>query len=100
MRPLLARALTYVCAYEGDQLIGFAKVISDGGVHAFLLDPTVDPDFQRKGIGRLLVTKCVEIARLNNIEWIHVDFEPRFESFYRECGFTLSRAGVLNLEGD
>ena len=99
MRPLLRCALTYVCAYADDRLVGFAKVIGDGGIHGFILDPTVAPDLQRKGIGRQLITRCIEESWLMGIKWLHVDFEPHLENFYRQCGFSPSRAGVQRPSG-
>lgn len=97
-QPLLRRTLVYVCAYEGNQLIGFAKVIGDGGVHGFLLDPTVAPAHQREGIGRRLVEKCAEESRSRGVEWLHVDYEPELAKFYRACGFSSTRAGLRNLK--
>ena len=98
LQPLLRRALVYVCAYAGKHLVGFAKVVSDGGAHGFLLDPTVAPDHQRKGIGRELVEKCAKESRRRRIEWLHVDYEPRLADFYRACGFSSTHAGLLNLK--
>lgn len=98
IQPLLRRALVYVCAYEGSKLVGFAKVIGDGGVHGFLLDPTVAPDHQRKGIGRRLVESCADESRRRGVEWLHVDFEPRLEKFYQACGFSPTLAGLRNLK--
>jgi GNAT superfamily N-acetyltransferase len=100
LQPLLERALVYVCAYEGQRLVGFAKVVGDGGVHGFLLDPTVAPDRQRKGIGRRLVDKCAEEARRRGVEWLHVDFEPQLAKFYAACGFSSTTAGLRNLKAD
>ena len=98
MQPILERALVFVCAYDGNKLIGFAKVIGDGGVHGFLLDPTVVPDHQRKGIGRRLVEKCAEESRRRGVEWLHVDFEPRLAKFYAACGFSPTKAGLRNVQ--
>ena len=97
-QPLLKRALVYVCAYEGKRLIGFAKVIGDGGVHGFLLDPTVAPARQRRGLGRKLVEKCAQESRRRGVEWLHVDYEPRLGKFYRACGFLPTQAGLRNLK--
>ena len=95
--PVLRRSLGYVCAYEGGQLVGFVNVAWDGAAHAFLLDPTVSPDRHRRGIGRQLVRHAEDLARASGAEWLHVDYEPRLEPFYRECGFRESRAGLINL---
>ncbi len=94
----LDHALFYACAFDGTRLIGFAKVIGDGGVHGFLLDPTVAPEHQRKGIGRRLIEACATEARRRGVEWLHVDFEPRLADFYRACGFSSTPAGLRNLK--
>lgn len=94
---VLQRSLTYVCAYAGDCLVGFVYLAWDGGIHAFLLDPTVHPAFRRRGIGQSLVAKAVNVAKARRVEWIHVDCEPRLERFYEGCGFRTTRAGLIRL---
>ena len=94
---ILERALIYICAYHDAELIGFAKLISDGGVHAFLLDPTVTPTFRRQGHAKEMV-KCLKVeAKSHGLEWIHVDYEPHLKSFYEACGFNPTEAGVCKL---
>src|SRR5689334_10129567 len=95
--PVLSRSLATVTAYAGDELIGFVNVATDGGAHAFLLDPTVDPAYQRRGIGLRLLRTAIELARERGCEWIHVDFEPHLAPFYAAAGFRASAAGVLQL---
>jgi ribosomal protein S18 acetylase RimI-like enzyme len=63
-----------------------------------LLDPTVDPAFRRRGIGRRLVEEAVAIAKSRGLEWVHVDFEPELEGFYRGCGFSPTLAGLIRLD--
>ena len=95
--PVLAHSLAYVCAYQGDALVGFVNVASDGGVHAFLLDTTVHPEQGRQGVGRRLVALAAEEARRRGLEWLHVDYEPHLEPFYRACGFGPTAAGLMGL---
>ena len=97
-RPMLERALLYVCAFNGEKLVGFAKVVSDGGIHGFLLDPTVSSDCRRFGIGSRLVQLCASEARRRGIEWLHVDFLPELSPFYVSCGFRKTEAGLRNLK--
>jgi GNAT superfamily N-acetyltransferase len=93
----LRHSLLYACAYAGERLIGFVNLAWDGGIHAFLLDTTVHPDYQRRGIATMLVTTAVEAARERGIEWVHVDYEPHLHAFYERCGFRPTTAGLLNL---
>lgn len=96
-RPELERSLVFAGAYDGDELIGFVRLAWDGGVHTFLLEPTVHPAFRRRGIGRSLVERAVAVARERGMEWVHVDYEPHLHAFYRACGFTPTDAGLLRL---
>ena len=94
---VLERSLAHVGAYEAGVLVGFVNVAWDGGVHGFVLDTCVHRDFQRKGIATALVARAAELARARGAEWLHVDFEPQLEGFYRGCGFRASGAGVMRL---
>ena len=96
-RPELERSLAFVSAYAGDELIGFVRLAWDGSIHAFLLEPTVRPDFRRRGIGRSLVERAVAVARERGMEWVHVDYEPHLREFYQACGFTPTDAGLIRL---
>lgn len=95
--PVLARSLTYVGAYAEERLIGFVNVAWDGGIHAFLLDTTVHPDYRRCGVGLELVGCAVHEARLLGCSWLHVDYEAHLHTFYRRCGFVETRAGLIDL---
>ena len=90
-------SLGWVVQRSGDALVGFVNVAWDGGVHAFLLDPTVHPSHRRRGIGSGLVKRAIEIARDRGATWMHVDYEPHLDSFYKSCGFRDTTAGVLKL---
>ena len=95
---VLKRSLAHVGAYDGERLVGFVNVAWDGGVHAFLLDTTVHLDFQRQGIATSLVRRAAELARERGAQWLHVDYEPHLESFYRGCGFRPTLAGLIELK--
>ena len=93
----LERSLVYVAAYADQRLIGFVRVAWDGGIHGFLLDPTVHPDYRRRGIGQRLVETAIAAARERRIRWIHVDFPPDLRPFYAACGFAPTEAGLVDL---
>jgi ribosomal protein S18 acetylase RimI-like enzyme len=95
--PLLARSLTYVGAFDGSRLVGFVNVAWDGGVHGFILDTTVHRGYQRRGIGTEMMKRAARMAAERGIEWLHVDYEPHLDAFYRGCGYEKTEAGLLNL---
>ncbi|WP_415647885.1 GNAT family N-acetyltransferase [Stackebrandtia soli] len=96
-RRLERHSLTWIGAFLGDRLVGFVHVCWDGGAHGFLLDTVVDPDHQRRGIGRRLAASAIAEARDGGCEWLHVDYEARWDDFYRRCGFGATKAGLLRL---
>lgn len=98
--PILQRSLAYIGAYDDQRLVGYVNVAWDGGIHTFLLDTTVHPDYQRQGIGMQLVRTAIEAARAKGVKWMEVDYEPHLEQFYRACGFRPTLAGLLDLESD
>lgn len=95
-RPVLKRSFTWVTAHAGGALVGFVNVAWDGGVHFFLLDTTVHPDWQRRGIGTRLVRDAIAACRGEG-EWIHVDFDPELTSFYHRAGFGPTTAAIARV---
>lgn len=94
---ILSRSLTWLGAFDGERLVGYANVAWDGGVHAFLLDPNVHPSFRRRGIGSRLVREALDaVAEHPDIEWVHVDAsEDLMENFYFPAGFHPTPAGLV-----
>jgi GNAT superfamily N-acetyltransferase len=95
---VLARSLGTVTAHVAGQLIGFVNLATDGGEHAFLLDPTVAISHRRRGIGTELVRRAAALARARGCTWLHVDYEAELTPFYRGAGFRDSVAGVMHLD--
>ena len=91
-------SLGWVCARDGEALVGFVNVPWDGGVHAFILDTMVAVRARRRGVGTHLVAIAVEHARSAGCEWLHVDFEADLAPFYLDaCGFGPTPAGLVQL---
>lgn len=94
---VLERSFTWITAHDSDVLVGFVNVAWDGGVHFFLLDTTVHPDHQRRGIGSELVRRAIERCRGKG-EWIHVDADDELmRRLYLPAGFRVASAGIASL---
>jgi GNAT superfamily N-acetyltransferase len=91
-------SLGWVCAREGQALIGFVNVAWDGAGHAFILDTLVVESARRRGVGQQLVAVAVANARIAGCEWMHVDFDDHLEKFYLDgCGFQPTNGGLIAL---
>ena len=94
-------SLGWVTARLADEtLVGFVNVAWDGGDHAFLLDPKVRPDHQRRGIGTELVRLAARHAKRAGCEWLEVDFDEDTGLalfYFGACGFRPTKAGLVHL---
>ena len=91
-------SLGWVCARDGDELVGFVNVAWNGSGHAFILDTVVTARAQHRGIGTGLVELARDEARRAGCQWLHVDFEDHLRPFYfGRCGFTPTNAGLIAL---
>ena len=73
-----------VTARDGDKLIGLGNAISDGHLVVYYPHLLVLPEYQGKGIGKLIMSK-LEIYRGFHMQMLTADKEAI--SFYRKMGF-------------
>ena len=82
---------TTVFVYKDSQLIGFGRAISDGAYQAAVYDVAVVPEFQKMGIGRMIMEKILE--RLSGCNVI-LYARPGKEEFYRRLGLRKMKTGM------
>ncbi|MBU8933027.1 MAG: GNAT family N-acetyltransferase [candidate division Zixibacteria bacterium] len=84
---------TYVatCHIE-DKLVGLARCVSDDSSICYLQDILIDPDFQRRGIGRQLLERCNERFKHVRTHVILTDDEERQAQFYESMGYKNTRS--------
>lgn len=90
-------SIAWVGAFHDEDLVGFVHACWDGGLHAFLLDTVVEPLHRGKGTGTGLVLILIGEVRQAGCEWLHVDYLPHLDSFYRSCGFRPTSAGLIHI---
>lgn len=97
-RRVRSYSMGWITAHEGESLIGFVNVITDGGKHAFLLDLAVRETARHRSIATKLVGHAIERARAGDCEWLHVDFADDLAPLYVDAlGFEPTAAGVFRL---
>ena len=70
-------------------IVGFAVVLPRENGGAELDGLFVEPDVWKQGLGRLLVERCVAVARARGAAALHVIGNAHAAGFYRTCGFEL-----------
>lgn len=77
-----------VTAWSDDQLVGLARVISDGATIAYLQDILVHTEYQRSGVGSRLFQLAWEPYLMVRQKVLLTDSEPQQRAFYEAQGFT------------
>ncbi|UCH11299.1 MAG: GNAT family N-acetyltransferase [Fidelibacterota bacterium] len=83
----LQHSWTSVSAYDGNRLAGFGRVVSDGILHALIVDLIVQPEYQGQSIGSTLLRELVARCRGAGIRDIQLFCAPGQAGFYEEHGF-------------
>ena len=82
----IARSCTWFAArsHDGD-LVGVARILDDGGLHASLWDVIVRPDHQRRGIGSDLARAA--LAQCHDRRLVAIVSTPAAVPFFDALGF-------------
>ena len=85
-REMLRHTDVVLCAWDGDQLIGFGRVLTDFVYRATIWDVIVDKAYQRQGIGADIVQRILQHPKLKRVElfWLCT----RRPAFYEKFGFS------------
>lgn len=73
-------------------IVGFAAVLTRPDGNAELDALFVEPTLWKRGVGRLLVERCADVARGRASRILHVVGNPHAEGFYLACGFQTTGA--------
>jgi len=86
LRTLLHRSDVFLTAWDGDVLVGSARVLTDFTVRALICDVVVDPAYQGEGIGRTLVEAVETHPALRDVEQLCL-FTTKKRDFYAHLGW-------------
>ena len=85
----LPRSLYGVCALVEGRVVGMARVIGDGGLVFYIQDVIVRPEYQRQGIGTMLMERIMAYIRshAHHNSVIGLMAAAGKEPFYERYGF-------------
>jgi GNAT superfamily N-acetyltransferase len=84
LRRAFENAQLVLTAWQGERLVGLARVLTDGVQVSYLCDLAVEPDVQGAGIGKLLIDAV--LARCAGTELVLRDSNLS-TGFYEHLGF-------------
>jgi ribosomal protein S18 acetylase RimI-like enzyme len=83
----LSGSTAIAVAHAGTELVGLARVISDGASICYLQDVLVRPGFQRRGIGQRLVRLVLQPFSHVRQKVLLTDDEAGQKAFYESLGY-------------
>nr|QCI05953.1 hypothetical protein [Delesseria sanguinea] len=93
----LIACLFYNNNNNNKELIGFARATSDESFNATIWDVVVHPEFQSKGLGKLLMSQIIKELRYYDISTITLFADPQVIKFYKHLGFIVDPDGVKGM---
>jgi GNAT superfamily N-acetyltransferase len=86
VKEMLRHTDLTLCAWDGDRLIGFGRVLTDFTYRATIWDVIVDRPYQGQGVGTEIVRRILDHPRLTQVElfWLCT----RRPGFYEKLGFS------------
>lgn len=73
-----------ISAWYDGRLVGIARVLTDHALYSYLCDLAVEPDVQRLGIGKSLISEVLEECKNTDLVLRDSDISSRF---YEKLGF-------------
>lgn len=92
----IANSEPVVSVWDGEQLVGFARAISDGIYRATVWDVVIHPDYRGAGLGRKLVETVLSHPRMNRVERVYL-MTTHQQRFYERIGMKCNSSTTMVL---
>ena len=100
-RKALQNGLINVSAIYNGELVGMGRLVGDGAMYWYLQEIVILPQFQRKGIGTMIVNHLVDYAKANSTTGKFTTIggvsAKGKEPFYEKMGFEIISNGIKKM---
>ncbi|MDE7178988.1 MAG: GNAT family N-acetyltransferase [Lachnospiraceae bacterium] len=100
-RKALQNGLINVSAIYNGELVGMGRLVGDGAMYWYLQEIIILPQFQRKGIGTMIVNHLVDYAKANSMTGKFTTVggvsAKGKEPFYEKMGFDIIANGLYKI---
>lgn len=100
-RLAMTHTLFRVSIWDGDRIVAMARMNGDMGLNYYIKDVVVRPEYQGKGIGKLLINELKRFINDNGVKGTDIFVElcavPDKIPFYEKFGFEANEAQRLKV---
>lgn len=97
----LNNTLFRVSVCDGEKVVAMARMLGDMGLDYYIKDVVVRPEYQHRGIGRMMINELMKFINDNGIKGTNIFVElcamPDKIPFYQKLGFEMNEAQRLKL---
>ena len=97
----MENTLFRVSIYDGERIVAMARAIGDKGLSYYIKDVIVLPEYQGKGLGRMLINELLSFINANGVPETNIFVElcamPDKIPFYEKFGFSANEAQRLRI---
>lgn len=98
----LEKDLFSICVLDNEKTIGIGRIIGDGAIYFYIQDVIVLPEYQNKGIGKLIMDQIELYLRdnANNNSFVGLMAAEGVRKFYTKYGYLerpASRPGMFKI---
>ena len=101
VRLAMEHTLFRVSVFDGDTIAAMARMNGDMGLCYYIKDVVVRPEYQGKGIGRMLIGELLKFINNNGVKGTEIFVElcamPDKIPFYQKFGFDSNEAQRLKM---
>ena len=100
-RLAMEHTLFRVSVFAGDKIVAMARMNGDMGLDYYIKDVIVRPEYQGRGIGRMLINELLKFISENGVKGTDIFVElcamPDKIPFYEKFGFSANEAQRLRM---
>ena len=97
----MKHTLFRISVWDGEKIVAMARMNGDLGLDYYIKDVVVRPEYQHKGIGRMMINELLKFINDNGVKGTEIFVElcavPDKIPFYEKFGFEANEAQRLKL---
>lgn len=97
----MKHTLFRISVWDGDKIVAMSRMIGDMGLNYYIKDVVVRPEYQRKGIGKMMINELLKFINDNGVSGTEIFVElcamPDKIPFYEKFGFDANEAKRLKI---